>query len=74
MCVLTHNFSISEKNFVLENWQVSLCKLIIKELKPMTHEILLDVGCGNGWLASITQNANISYLGLDISNAVVDKA
>jgi 16S rRNA G1207 methylase RsmC len=59
----------------LENWQISLCKLIIKELKPMPHEILLDVGCGNGWLASITNSANISYIRLDIDkpNTIADK-
>lgn len=41
----------------------------------MPHEILLDVGCGNGWLARITNSANISYIGLDIEmpNTMVDK-
>jgi len=62
------------KRTLLENWQISLLRLIIKELKPIPHEILLDVGCGNGWLASITKNLDISYLGLEPSRIRIKKA
>jgi len=40
----------------------------------MSHEILLDVGCGNGWLASITNGLKTEYLGLEPSREIVKKA
>lgn len=59
---------------MLENWQISLCRLITRELKPRPLETILDIGCGQGWLSTITKAINIWYLGIEQSREVIKRA
>jgi len=63
-------FSIKIENFhYFEDFS-----LILKLLEPKNDNLIVDVGCGTGWISEWLSRCGVEVVGIDISKAVINVA